>query len=155
VDAATTAAAVLKQKGAAVISVSPGTPVPEAAEIVARHRIGAIVILDDAGRLQGILSERDVVRGLTQRGAGLLDMQVEALMTHDVRVATAQTTVSEAMEIMDTVYFRHLPVVDPEGSLCGIVSNRDLVRHRITAQQSDVDSLQAYVMGRGYAIGHV
>lgn len=150
-----TVAAVLRQKGSAVISVLPGNLVAEAAEIISRRRIGAVVVCDDQGRLVGILSERDVVRGLTQHGAALLGMAVEALMTHAVQVVGPETSVDEAMEIMDAGYFRHLPVRGADGRLCGIVSIRDLVRYRITAQQSDVESLQAYVMGRGYALGRV
>lgn len=150
-----TVGAVLRQKGSAVISVLPDSMVVEAAGIISRQRIGAVVVCDEAGRLVGILSERDVVRGLTQHGAGLLDLRVAALMTHEVQVVTAGTTVQEAMEIMDAGYFRHLPVVDEGRRLCGIVSIRDLVRYRITSQESDVESLQAYVMGRGYALGRV
>lgn len=150
-----TVGAVLNQKGASVISVLPESPVTEAAEIIARRRIGAVVVCDAEGVLVGILSERDVVRGLTQHGAGLLALPVSALMTHEVQVVTAATSVDEAMEIMDAGYFRHLPVVDRARRLCGIVSIRDLVRHRINSQQSDVESLQAYVIGRGYGLGRV
>lgn len=150
-----TVAAVLRQKGASVISVPPQASVAEAADIISRRRIGAVVVCDGAGRLVGIFSERDVVRGLTQHGAALMSMPVSALMTQKVQVVTPACTVDEAMEIMDSGYFRHLPVVDAEERLIGIVSIRDLVRHRITVQERDVESLTAYVMGRGYALGRV
>jgi CBS domain-containing protein len=150
-----TVATVLRQKGSAVISVRPEDSVAAAAEIISRRRIGAVVVLDEAGRLVGILSERDVVRGLTQHGAALLGLAVSALMTQAVQVVGPETSVDEAMEIMDAGYFRHLPVQGADGRLCGIVSIRDLVRYRITSQQSDVESLQAYVIGRGYALGRV
>lgn len=150
-----TVGAVLGQKGSSVISVLPESMVVEAAEIISRQRIGAVVVCDAAGALVGILSERDVVRGLTQHGAGLLDLRVSALMTHEVQVVTAATSVHEAMEVMDSGYFRHLPVVEADRKLCGIVSIRDLVRYRINSQQSDVESLQAYVIGRGYGLGRV
>lgn len=150
-----TVGAVLRQKGSAVISVLPDTMLVDAAGIISRQRIGAVVVCDGAGHLVGILSERDVVRGLTQHGAGLLELRVSALMTHEVQVVTAETSVQEAMEVMDAGYFRHLPVVDGARRLCGIVSIRDLVRYRITSQESDVESLQAYVIGRGYALGRV
>jgi CBS domain-containing protein len=149
-----TVAAVLRAKGSAVVSVRPDTTVAEAAAIISERRIGAVVVLDgETGALAGILSERDVVRGLTRHGADLMALRVEALMTRDVQVATPETSVTEAMEIMDGGYFRHLPVVGRDGAPCGVVSIRDLVRHRITAQQGDVETLQAYVMGRGYGIG--
>jgi CBS domain-containing protein len=150
-----TVAAVLKQKGASVIAVRPEDSVGEAADIITRRRIGAVVVLSHAGELVGILSERDVVRGLTEHGAILRDLRVADLMTRDVKVASPRTTVGEAMEIMDCGYFRHLPVVDDEGSLRGIVSIRDLVRFRITTQESDLESLQAYVVGRGYGLGRL
>lgn len=148
-------AAVLKQKGSDVIAVRPDTLVAEAAETIARRRIGAVVVLSEDGKLVGILSERDLVRGLVEHGAGLLQLTVRELMTADVKVATLETSVREAMEIMDAGYFRHLPVVDAQGTMRGIVSIRDLVRYRITTQESDVESLQAYVIGRGYALGRV
>lgn len=150
-----TVAAVLRQKGASVISVPPQASVAEAAEIISRRRIGAVVVCDEGGHLVGIFSERDVVRGLTQHGAALMSMPVSELMTQQVQVVTPACTVDEAMEIMDSGYFRHLPVVDAQERLIGIVSIRDLVRHRITAQERDVESLTAYVMGRGYALGRV
>lgn len=150
-----TVAAVLRQKGASVISVLPDTTVAEAARIIAERRIGAVVVLDADGRLAGILSERDLVRGLVRHGTDLFGTRVDVLMTQDVTTATLETTVDQAMEIMDQGYFRHLPVRAEDGGLCGIVSIRDLVRYRIRAQQSDVESLQAYVMGRGYATGKV
>jgi CBS domain-containing protein len=150
-----TVAAVLKQKGSSVIAVQPDSRVEEAAATISHRRIGAVVVLSEEGRLVGILSERDIVRGLVERGPALLDLPVSALMTEDVKVVTPATSVGEAMEIMDAGYFRHLPVVDGAGALCGIVSIRDLVRHRITTQEADVESLQAYVIGRGYALGRV
>jgi CBS domain-containing protein len=150
-----TVGAVLNQKGSSVISVLPESSVLEAAGIISRRRIGAVVVCDAEGALIGILSERDVVRGLTEHGAGLLDLRVSALMTRDVQVVTAEVSVHEAMEVMDIGYFRHLPVVDQARRLCGIVSIRDLVRYRIHSQESDVESLQAYVIGRGYGLGRV
>lgn len=149
-----TVAAVLRSKGSAVVSVRPDTSVSDAAKIITERRIGAVVVLDESGHLCGILSERDVVRGLAQHGCAALDaMRVDALMTRDVQVATPETSVTEAMEIMDGGYFRHLPVVGADGALCGIVSVRDLVRHHIDLQRADVETLQAYVMGRGYGTG--
>lgn len=150
-----TVAVVLREKGAAVIAVGPDARVAEVADIITRRRIGAVVVEDGQGDLVGIVSERDVVRGLTEFGAALMDMPVSSLMTHAVKTVTPQTSVMEATEIMDEGYFRHLPVRGADGRLCGIVSIRDLVRYRLHAQQSDVESLQAYVIGRGYALGRV
>lgn len=150
-----TVAAVLRQKGSSVISVAPGDAVAVAAELIAGRRIGAVVVLDQAGRLVGILSERDIVRGLTEHGAALLGLAVSALMTQAVQVVGPETAVDEAMEIMDAGNFRHLPVQGPDGRLCGFVSIQDLVRYRIAAPQSNVASPQTYVIGRSYAIGRL
>jgi len=150
-----TVAAVLRGKGSSVIGVSPGAPVSEVAEIITQRRIGAVVVQDAAGQLVGILSERDVVRGLAQFGAAITQMTAAELMTTAVQTVTPQSTVTEAVEIMEKGYFRHLPVLGPDGGLIGIVSVRDLVRYRIHEQASDVESLQAYVIGRGYALGRV
>ena len=150
-----TVAAVLREKGSAIIAVGPAALVSEVAEIITKRRIGAVVVEDGDGALIGIVSERDVVRGLTLFGAGLMTMTAAELMTKDVTTVTPQTSVTDATEIMDRGYFRHLPVRGPEGKVIGIVSIRDLVRHHIHAQQSDVESLQAYVAGRGYALGRL
>lgn len=103
--------AVLSHKGFSVIFVRPESRVGDAANLITRRRIGALVVCDEAGTLCGMLTERDVVRGLTEHGAALLDLEVGALMTRDVQTITGGTSVHEAMEIMDAGSFRHLPVV--------------------------------------------
>jgi len=138
-------ATVLRQKGADVISVTPETPLAEAVRLIASRRIGAVVVLDRGGHVVGILSERDVVRVVAERAAGIRGLAVEDLMTREVVMVGPETPVEAAMEIMDEGYFRHLPVCTPEGRLLGIVSIRDLVKHRFSQQQQDVESLQAYV----------
>jgi CBS domain-containing protein len=105
-----TVATVLKTKGNAVISVTPKAPIPEVAGIIASRRIGAVVVLDDAGRLVGILSERDVVKALAERGAAMLGLRAVDLMTRDATMVGPATPVDVAMEIMDSGYFRHLPI---------------------------------------------
>lgn len=140
-----TIAAVLRQKGADIISVYPETSLTEAARIIASRRIGAVVVLDRAGHVVGILSERDLVRVVASRAAGIRGMSVEDLMTREVVMVGPDTPVETAMQIMDEGYFRHLPVCTPEGRLLGIVSIRDLVKHRISQHQQDVESLKAYV----------
>lgn len=140
-----TIAVVLKQKGDDVISAGPETPMAEIAHIIASRRIGAVVVLEPPGRLVGIVSERDVVTALATYGAAALDLPARDLMTRDVTTVTPETTVDTAMEVMDSGYFRHLPVCAPDGMLKGIVSIRDLVKHKIMLHQHDVESLKAYV----------
>jgi CBS domain-containing protein len=140
-----TIAAVLKQKGSSVISVTPDTPVAEVAHVIAQRRIGAVMVLDGRGGVLGIVSERDIVRALATRPGGIEGQRAEDLMTREVIMVGPQTPVDAALRIMDEHYFRHLPVVDAAGALLGLVSVRDLVRHRIAQQEQAVESLTHYV----------
>ena len=141
-----TIAAILKQKGFDVASVRPGVTVAEVTRLLAGRRIGAVVVQDAAERLLGILSERDIVAALATHGADTLDMAAAQLMTRAVHTATPHTTVDQAMAIMTSGRFRHLPVVE-HGALLGIVSIGDIVKARIAEQDHQVDSLRAYVAG--------
>jgi len=143
-----TVSAVLKNKNNAVVSVKPTATILEIADIIATRRIGAVLVLDDAGGVAGIVSERDVAKGLAQHGAKVVDLLAQDLMTRDVTTATPRTTVDEAMSIMDAGYFRHLPVLEA-GRLVGIISIRDLVKYRIMLHEHDVDSLKAYIARTG------
>jgi len=140
-----TIATVLKEKGASIISVMPETGMEEVAHIISTRRIGAVVVMDDQKKLVGILSERDVVKALAQRGAKVLELKAQDIMTREVTMVDPSTPVDLAMEIMDRGYFRHLPVCTREGELLGIVSIRDLVKYRIMLHQHDVESMKAYV----------
>ena len=141
-----TVAAILKHKGHEVAHVAPSATIAEVVQQVANRGIGALLVLDDSGALVGIISERDVVRSMAANGAPTLDMTVDQLMTRNVRTATIEMTVPEAMEAMTTGRFRHLPVLD-HGKLCGVVSIGDLLKTRVQQQEQEVDSLKAYVAG--------
>ena len=108
------------------------------------HRIGAVVVLDDVGRLCGIVSERDIVQGLASRGANVLEMTARQLMTRNLQVAHRDTTVVEAMTMMTIGRFRHLPVMEGN-TLVGLISIGDVVKARVMEQEHEVDSLRAYV----------
>jgi len=136
--------ALLKTKDKAIISVAPSATVLEIAEVITARRIGAVLVLDESGGVAGIVSERDVVKALARHSDGVLTMRADDLMTRNVTTATLDTTVDEAMEIMDAGYFRHLPVLDA-GKLIAIISIRDLVKYRIMLHEHDVDSLKAYI----------
>ena len=139
-----TVGAVLRQKGPEVVTVEPSATVQEIAAIITSRRIGAVVVLMEAKRLGGIVSERDVVKALATGGEAALRLTAADIMTRDVVTATPRTTVDEAMELMDTGYFRHLPVVE-DGMMVGIISIRDAVRAHIQSQAHEVDSLKDYV----------
>jgi CBS domain-containing protein len=139
-----TVGAVLKNKGNSVVSVEPSTTALEIAEIITARRIGAVLVLGTDKPVAGIVSERDVVKALARQPDRVMALRADEMMTRDVKTATPQTSVDDAMAIMDAGYFRHLPVIDG-GKLVGIISIRDLVKYRIMLHEHDVDSLKAYI----------
>jgi CBS domain-containing protein len=140
-----TIASVLRTKGSDVISVQPETLAVEVARLITARRIGAVLVRTAAGEVAGIVSERDIVKAVAERANATHGVFVRDIMTREVVMVSPDTPVDAAIEIMDQGYFRHLPVVDATGALLGIVSVRDLVKHRISVQQQDVESLKAYV----------
>jgi CBS domain-containing protein len=141
-----TIAAILKHKGKQVSAVAPTATIASVTQELAARRIGAVLVMDAADRLLGIVSERDIVASLAEHGAATLEMTAGQLMTRAVTTATPGTTVAEAMGIMTAGRFRHLPVVE-HGALLGIVSIGDVVKARIMQQEHEVDTLKAYVAG--------
>ncbi|MHB2169880.1 CBS domain-containing protein [Alsobacter sp. R-9] len=141
-----TVGAVLKTKdhNQGIVSVDASTTVLEIADVISSRRIGSVLVLDASGGVAGIVSERDVVKALATKGAAVTTMRADDLMTRDVVTATPETSVDEAMEMMDEGYFRHLPVLE-DGRLVGIVSIRDLVKYRIQLHVRDVNSLTDYI----------
>lgn len=140
-----TVAAILKHKGNEVISILPETSVAALVRLLADRRIGAVPVLDAMGQLLGIISERDVVTSLAAKGAEVLEMPSSAFMTRAPRTGTPSTTVEQAMEIMTTGRFRHLPIVT-ENRMVGMISIGDVVKARISQQTQEVESLKAYVV---------
>ncbi|HME22761.1 MAG TPA: CBS domain-containing protein [Acetobacteraceae bacterium] len=139
-------AGILKSKGYNVVCASPGDTIEHVTDLLAQHRIGAVLVVDASERLLGILSERDIVRALPKHKARTLAMTAADLMTRDVRTATPTMTVSNAMEEMTKGRFRHMPVYD-RGALVGMISIGDVVKMRISETEHEVDSLKAYVAG--------
>jgi CBS domain-containing protein len=143
---AMTIAAILKHKGHEIASVAPTATIAEVVGMLSRRRIGAALVLDAAGQLLGIVSERDIVHCLATHGTRTLEMTAGQLMTRELHTASPHTTVAEAMGMMTEGRFRHLPVLE-EGFLVGLVSIGDVVKARMTQQEHEVDSLKAYVAG--------
>lgn len=138
--------AILKFKGSSIVSVAPTARMTDVIKLLAEKRIGAVIVCNSEGRLEGILSERDIVRTLAAKAGAIFEMTAEALMTRSPKVTTPDTTVAEAMEMMTDGRFRHLPVMEA-GRLVGLVSIGDVVKARISQQEMEVDSLRAYVAG--------
>lgn len=141
-----TVAAMLRHKGNEVASVRPTDKVVDVTELLSRRRIGAVVVLDAAEQLLGIVSERDIVHAIAANGARALEMTAGQLMTRALRTVSPETTVLEAMSLMTEGRFRHLPVLR-HGEMVGIVSIGDVVKARMLQQDHEVDSLRAYVAG--------
>ena len=119
---------ILGDKGVEVHKALPWITVAEAAKRLTDADVGALVVCDGERRVRGIVSERDIVRGLTRRGAAVLEEPVESVMTRDVHTCDPQETVARAMAQMTRFRYRHLPVVDA-GKPVGVISVRDLMRH--------------------------
>jgi len=137
---------VLRDKGAAVHTLPAGATLEEAAGELDQRRVGSLVVVDENGAIVGVFSERDLVREVAKRGcAALSDTSVGEAMTRNVVTAHADETVDEGLARMTDRRVRHLPVVNAEGGLIGIVSIGDLVKHRIAAAEAEAAAMQAYI----------
>ncbi len=136
--------AILKTKGTAVAAIGPDAPVAEAIALMSTRRIGAVLVVE-GDSVVGILSERDVMRGLAINGAQVLEMLVRELMTAPVITIRLQDTVVDALALMTDRRIRHLPVVC-QGRLEGIVSIGDLVKVRIEEAEAEALALKDYIV---------
>jgi CBS domain-containing protein len=139
-----TVKAILSQKGTEVVTIEPGASMANAVLCLSKHRIGALVVTGADRRVVGIVSERDVVRMLSEHGCQALEGPVSEVMTRKVVTCTERDTVAELMERMTEGKFRHVPVVD-QGRLAGIVSIGDVVRLRVEEMEHDTEALQEYI----------
>ena len=138
-----TVRAVLETKGYDIVTVEPAATVRAAVKLLSERRIGAVLVMAD-GRIAGILSERDIVRGLGERGAAILDEKVESVMTRKVITCRPSDTVAAIMETMTENKFRHLPVVD-EGRVVGVISIGDVVKRRVMDIEHEQEALRDYI----------
>ena len=138
-----TVRAILDSKGHQVESVEPETRLSGAIKLLSERKIGAVLVMSK-GRIEGILSERDIVRVLGERGASVLDEPVSAVMTRKVVSCRQADTVAAIMEMMTTGKFRHLPVVE-EGSVVGLISIGDIVKWRVREYETEQEALREYI----------
>ena len=139
---------ILRQKGAEVVTVSPGDSVQTIVDTLARHRIGAVVVVDGSGALSGIVSERDVVRAMAGDATAVLSKTAKDIMTAKVMTCSPSDSESELMQLMTENRIRHLPVV-AAGRLAGMVSIGDLVKARIDEALHEAEELRHYVETAG------
>jgi CBS domain-containing protein len=139
---------ILKAKGRDVVTVKSEDSVRSVAQILANRRIGAVVILSSAGKIDGIISERDIVRVIAADGAGALDHKVSDVMTSKVKTCNESDSEAELMAMMTEHRIRHLPVVS-HGKLTGMISIGDVVKYRIEAIEHEAEDLKAYIASAG------
>lgn len=146
---------VLKSKGSDVATISPEAPLTELVDKLAEHRIGAMIVSADGKHIDGIVSERDIVRALRSDGGvpsfresrlvHLDRVSVSEIMTSEVKTCTPTTSIDEVMTLMTSGRIRHLPVLDEEAGLVGIVSIGDIVAARISHLEWERSALVDYV----------
>lgn len=134
----------IKGRQKEIIQIGSDRKIAEAADTIAQNKIGALLVDDGAGTIVGILSERDIVRGMSQHGANLQDVKVSELMTSDLIRCAPGDTVNEAMAMMTDRRIRHLPVFEGE-QLVGFISIGDLVKCRMMEVQSEAEALLQYI----------
>ena len=140
--------AMLDAKGSEVATTRPYTTIATVIRMLKLKGIGALVVSDDGEVLSGIISERDIVRGLVAHGHELLDMQVAELMTRAVKTCTPEANIKDVMAEMTRSRVRHLPVL-AGGKLCGIISIGDVVKNRLDELETETNVLRDYIVGHG------
>ena len=136
---------ILNAKGTEVIATGPAETVAATANLLNDRRIGAVIVRDAKDNVIGVVSERDIIRGIALNGASALDMEVRDLMTSEVVTCKPTDTISEVMRVMTTRRFRHLPVME-DGALKGMISIGDVVKYRLEETEMEARVLRDYVI---------
>ena len=139
---------ILRQKGTTVVTVEPEDSVQTIVDMLARHRIGAVVVVDPAGGIAGIVSERDVVRAMVGDVAAVVSMTAKDIMTAKVRTCSPTDSEAELMQMMTESRIRHLPVV-ANGRVTGMISIGDVVKLRIESMEAEADQMKTYIASAG------
>ena len=139
---------ILRAKGEAVETIPAEATLQEAVKVLAERRIGALLISRDGRRIDGILSERDIVRRLAEAGTDLSAERVEDLMVSDVHTCRPEASVAQVMRLMDDKRIRHVPVVVDGNVLAGVVSIRDIVNARLQEAETERLQMEEYITNR-------
>ena len=142
-----TVRAILKAKGRRVVTVRQDMPIGEVVATLSREKIGAVVISDDGATGAGLLSERDIIRGLAEHGAKLPSLTARDLMTRTLTHANPDMPILHVLDVMTQGRFRHMPVID-SGRLVGMVSIGDAVKARLDILESEAMHMKDYIAGR-------
>ena len=140
---------ILAAKGREVRTVAPDATVGEALRRMRDERVGALVVSADGATVAGIVSDRDVLYAIADRGVGALDEPVDTVMSTKVFTCSAGDRVGAIMATMTQRRIRHIPVVGADGRLVGIVSIGDVVKHRLDEIQGEADAMRDYIAGAG------
>ncbi|MGO9450777.1 MAG: CBS domain-containing protein [Candidatus Binataceae bacterium] len=140
----TKVSSVLKHKGHDVVTVAPHQTVTWVVKVLAENRIGAVPVINEEGQLIGIISERDIIRGMAEHANAVLTLPADQLMTRDVKTCSSEDQLVDIMEVMTLQRIRHLPVIQ-KGALHGIISIGDVVKQRLEEVQSDAEELRRYI----------
>ena len=135
---------ILRDKGRDGLALGSDATLAEAAAVLTKHRIGALIVRTENGVLEGVLSERDIVRAVAEAGAAALTLSVGDRMTKDVATCEETDTIEDIMETMTRCRFRHMPVVDGD-NIVGIVSIGDVVKTRIAETLREAQALKEYI----------
>jgi CBS domain-containing protein len=139
-------AEVLRRKGSEVATVTPTATITEVLESLAHHGVGALVVSADGNTVDGIISERDIVRALAARGRGIVDQTAAEVMTREVVTCSETATIEQLMDEMTQRRFRHVPVTE-DGRLVGIISIGDVVNARVRNLETETRQLTNYISG--------
>ncbi|WP_299080426.1 CBS domain-containing protein [uncultured Ruegeria sp.] len=142
----TTVSKLLEGKGDAVFSVRPNETIHSVVNTLKERRIGAVVVTDQNGTLQGILSERDIVRRMADTPGQTLPQSVEDLMTKDVRSCTPDDLLNDVLKTMTEGRFRHMPVLR-DGNLCGVITIGDVVHFRLKELEYEALRMKQMIVG--------
>jgi CBS domain-containing protein len=136
--------AILAAKGGDIVSIEPTADLAAAVKLLSAHRIGAVVIRGAGGRLSGILSERDIMRAISEHSAAALTLPVSQVMTRNVATCGEDDSLASIMERMTEGKFRHMPVLD-KGELIGLVSIGDVVKQRVGEIEQESEAMRDYI----------
>lgn len=141
-----TVAHILQTKGPEVVTARPDVAILEISQMLAEKKIGAVLVTTKDGSVAGIISERDIVRALSQHGTKLDHAKVRDFMTSELITCTPEATVDQIMSLMSEGRVRHLPVLK-DGKLCGLISIGDVVKRRIAQVEFEAEEMKRYIAG--------
>ncbi len=139
---------ILESKDSTIYTITPTTLIAEACKILTEKRIGCVIALDETNKIAGILSERDIVNAIANADEPVLNNQAKQHMTSNVILCHPDDSIDELMSSMSERRIRHLPVVDDNETLLGVISIGDIINHRMSELELESDAMHQYIEGR-------